>query len=280
MTKLGLKQIKADGGTQPRAMISEAVVIDYAEAMRGGGEFPPITVFYDGKHYWLADGFHRHSAAQQAGLDALEADVRQGDRRDAILHSVGANATHGLRRTNDDKRRAVTRLLNDEEWGKWSDSEIARRCQVHHSTVAKYREEISPADLASERTYTTKHGTTATMRTANIGASQPPPPPEPYAPQHSTASTGSATEPDPERPEMATMEATADDPPLTIVDARRPRDSDIETELQVANEWIQVLEDHCQQAYDVLRDGLQGNPRGAIQEALGFLEAVLQEPPK
>ena len=32
------------------------------------------------------------------------------------LHSVGANATHGLRRSNADKRRAVVLLLEDEEW--------------------------------------------------------------------------------------------------------------------------------------------------------------------
>ena len=32
--------------------------------------------------------------------------------------------------TNEDKRRAVMTLLADEEWGKWSDNEIARRCEV------------------------------------------------------------------------------------------------------------------------------------------------------
>jgi hypothetical protein len=36
--------------------------------------------------------------------------------RDAILFSVSANGTHGQRRTNEDKRRAVLCLLNDPEW--------------------------------------------------------------------------------------------------------------------------------------------------------------------
>ena len=39
----------------------------------------------------------------------------KGTQRDAILWSISANATHGLRRTNEDKRRAVTRLLQDPE---------------------------------------------------------------------------------------------------------------------------------------------------------------------
>jgi hypothetical protein len=81
----------------------------------------------------------------------------------------------------------VLTLLRDAEWGKWSDSEIARRCAVHHSTVATLRKESSLADFASEagaRTYTTKHGTPATMRTTNIGV-RPHPPQEDEQPRAS-----------------------------------------------------------------------------------------------
>jgi len=67
-----------------------------------------------------------------------------------------------------DKRRAVMKLLNDDEWSQWSDREIARRCAVSHMTVNRLREEMSLSQSYSEpvepRTYTTKHGTTATMR--------------------------------------------------------------------------------------------------------------------
>ena len=66
--------------------------------------------------YWLADGFHRYHAHKQAGLDDIRVDLRQGNLREAILYSVGANAHHGLRRSNEDKRRAVLRLLEDPEW--------------------------------------------------------------------------------------------------------------------------------------------------------------------
>jgi|GEM_PF-2957954 len=79
--------------------------------------------------------------ALQADFAELPCDVRQGGLRDAILHSAGANAAHGLRRTNADKRRAVLMLLEDEEWGTWNDSEIGRRCAVDHKTVARLRAE-------------------------------------------------------------------------------------------------------------------------------------------
>ena len=166
-----LSQVAIDGGTQPRCEIDESLVTEYAEAMRDGAQFPPIVVFHDGVKFWLADGFHRTHAARKAGLEVLDADVRDGTRRDAILFSVGANAAHGSRRTNADKRKAVMTLLEDEEWSQWSDREIARQCAVHHTFVGKMRGSLvtNTSDDTPPRTYTTKHGTTAKMNTANIG---------------------------------------------------------------------------------------------------------------
>jgi hypothetical protein len=178
-----ITDIRTDGATQSRESLDVATVAEYADAMANGAAFPAVVVFYDGQSYWLADGFHRVAAAKQSGMAEIDADVRQGSRRDAILLSVGANSSHGLRRTNADKRRAVMTLLNDEEWSRWSDREIARRCVVSHVTVKNYRDEISLLKINSDepRTYTTKHGTTATMNTANIGRT-PAPSPAPTRP--------------------------------------------------------------------------------------------------
>lgn len=169
MSTIAISDIRFDGGTQSRACISEQVVADYADAMLAGDQFPPIVVFFDGAAYWLADGFHRYQAYVRAKVKSVAADIRQGTQRDAILFSVGANASHGLRRTNDDKRRAVLTLLSDKEWSKWSDREIARHCVVDHKTVAGLRPKVVTGDFPSERTYKTKHGTQAEMKTANIG---------------------------------------------------------------------------------------------------------------
>lgn len=171
---LSISIIRVDGGTQPRARTSLDAVSEYAEAMESGAKFPPVVVFYDGSEYWLADGFHRRDAAIAANLTEIKAEVKQGTLRDAVLYSVGVNTTHGLRRTNDDKRRAVIRLLEDAEWSTWSDREIARRTLTSHPFVEKIRIEVtgnvtSDTNEKTERTYITKHGTTATMNTARIG---------------------------------------------------------------------------------------------------------------
>lgn len=166
-----LADIRIDGGTQARAELNEAAVAEYVEALAEGATFPPVVVFFDGSAYWLADGFHRFHAHRKAQAREIAADVRDGTKRDAILHSVGANANHGLRRSNADKRRAVETLLADAEWSKWSDREIARQCAVSPDTVGRIRRENEPVTVRSdsERTYTTKHGTTAQMDTSNIG---------------------------------------------------------------------------------------------------------------
>lgn len=182
-TLISVEQIKADGGTQMRAGLDDATVTEYADFFRESrqwGDFPPVVLYHDGADYWLADGFHRVAAWKRAGnvmlgATKIPADVRSGTRRDAILHAAGANANHGLRRTNADKRRAVEVMLRDEEWAQWSDAEIARRCNVSPMTVGRIRSELisnNVIDTPSERTVQ-RGGQTYTQNTANIGANRP-----------------------------------------------------------------------------------------------------------
>lgn len=137
--KMFLSSIRIDGGTQPRAEINEQVVGEYAEIIKAGGKLPPAVVFHDGAEHWLADGFHRYHAHRKAGQESIAVEIHEGTRRDAILYAVGANGTHGLRRSNEDKRKAVMMLLEDDEWRQWSDRKIAEACHVGHPLVAAVR---------------------------------------------------------------------------------------------------------------------------------------------
>lgn len=168
---LEISLVRLDGGTQPRAGIDQAVVADYASDMGAtGAEFPPVQVIYDGQDYWLWDGFHRLHARQRNGLHTVPALVRQGTRRDAVLLSVGANATHGFRRSAEDKRRAVDTLLRDEEWAAWSDREIARRVGVDHKTVGARRAALSGEIPQIETRRVERGGTEYIQQPAQRGA--------------------------------------------------------------------------------------------------------------
>ncbi len=169
---LPLALIHIDDRVQARAALSAEVIEDYAGEMLEGANFPPLVVFQEGGGYLLADGFHRHLAARQAHVDNFPCEVRQGGLRDAVLFAAGANATHGLQRSNKDKRHAVLKLLRDEEWGQWTDKEIAKRCRVGHQLVGKVRVEYSQVTgrrTSDKRKYRTKHGGTAVMNTSKIG---------------------------------------------------------------------------------------------------------------
>ncbi len=139
---LPLASIRLDGGTQIRANIDEPTVAEYAERMAAGAAFPPLVVYHDGEHHWLADGFHRLAAAEQAGLAEVDCELRRGTQRDALLCAVGANSAHGLRRTNEDKRRAVGLLLADSEWSQKSDRWIAETCGVSNPFVSTLRAQL------------------------------------------------------------------------------------------------------------------------------------------
>ena len=84
MQTLRLDKIRVDGGTQTRASVSMDTAQEYANALSDGATFPAVTVFYDGSEYWLADGFHRFQAHKILDWLELEADVKQGTRRDAV----------------------------------------------------------------------------------------------------------------------------------------------------------------------------------------------------
>lgn len=190
---IAIDDLRLDGGTQPRARLDQSTINEYAEAMLNGDRFPPVVVFYDGQEYWLADGFHRVAAALVAGLSQVRAEVRQGTQRDAVLHSVGVNAQHGLRRANADKRRAVETLLRDEVWRDWSDREIARKTKVSSPFVGKLRAEMYPPSvngLQMDERKVQRGDTTYTMQTGGIreaaqarpGVSDETPEPEPLDP--------------------------------------------------------------------------------------------------
>lgn len=207
---LKLDQIRTNGGTQPRTSLNESTVAEYAEAITEGAKLPPVTVFHDGADYWLADGFHRFFAHMKIGALDIAADVCVGSKRDAILHSVGANAAHGLRRTNDDKRKAALTLLEDAEWMKWSDNKIAQACGVSQPFVSGIRQSLQTviSDGPAERTYTTKHGTEAVMKTDKIGKKKA----GPAVPLANQPANEPAATPEPERDgpddaELAAMEA-------------------------------------------------------------------------
>lgn len=168
--KIELSKLKLNESLQSRAVMSQETIDSYAEAMIDGVKFPNILVFFDGATYWLVDGYHRYFAYQKAGHKDCEADVESGSFRDAELKSVGVNFDHGLPRTNQDKRKAVMKLLDDLEWSEWSNRLIAKQCNVSEMTVGRIKKSLEIVEV--EKKYV-RNGKEQVMNTKSIGPSAP-----------------------------------------------------------------------------------------------------------
>lgn len=131
---------------QTREQTNSQLIDDYAERMKAGDTFPPITVVTDGKDAWLVDGIHRLDAAIKAKVK-IGVEYVRGNRTTAVEMACGANISHGLRRSPADKRRAVKLAI--QEFSGRSDRQIAELCAVGHPLVADVRKGL--AEVAQKR---------------------------------------------------------------------------------------------------------------------------------
>jgi len=144
---LDMSVVRIDGDTQPRTTINPEIVQEYAEAMEAGVEFPPITVVHDGAAHWLVDGFHRFFAHRRLSRQQIKAEVITGELTEARWLSLAANKAHGVRRSNDDKGKAVTRALRMRPG--LSDREIAEHVGVGKTMVLRYRDVLEKQRAAT-----------------------------------------------------------------------------------------------------------------------------------
>lgn len=184
-----IKDIIRDENLQPRTTLDQDTIDEYTVAVELGADFPPVVVWNTDEGYILSSGFHRVAAFEAAGKKKVNCEVREGTRRDATWHALGENKTHGLKRSNADKRRAVELALADKEWRKWSDRKIAEHCGVHPETVGNVRRQLSESDssptpptrlgadgkerrLPSKPTANVKHAPTHDVRQFEMGHSE------------------------------------------------------------------------------------------------------------
>lgn len=140
---LALYKIRTDGGTQARVKLNQDLVNKYAEQMKDGDKFPPITVFNDGSDNWLADGFHRFFAHKANEETMVEADVISGTLEDATLYAYAANAKRGMSMSDEDNRNVITLMLKHPKWSLWSDREISRHVGVSNTTVGRVKQSLN-----------------------------------------------------------------------------------------------------------------------------------------
>lgn len=112
------------------------------EMIREGVELEPLNgvALKDGR-YKCSDGEHRRLAYLRLERD-VPVKLNGDSERDIFIKSLSANAKHGLKRTNADKRNAVRAALEDEMFKNASHSDIARLTGVSHTFVANTKKSL------------------------------------------------------------------------------------------------------------------------------------------
>lgn len=148
--QLPLKDIRTDGGTQQRK-VDDEVVLRYTALMKDGVKFPPIEIIYDGKNYFMWDGFHRYFSHLKLNKKYIEANIEKGTQRQAIWLSFSANKENAFPRQPGTGKEIVGKILKDKEWSKISEVEIAKWVGVTHQYVNKIKKEIEAHPATSCR---------------------------------------------------------------------------------------------------------------------------------
>ena len=138
--RLKVKEIKIDNEINIRDL-DLAKITEYAADMVNYGEkdwqkfWLGMPIVTEDNHLW--SGFHTVHAAKQAFGEnhRIELKVEGAEWLDAYKKATGTNSTHGTRRTNADKRKAVLRWLQDERLWDWTNNHIAKMCRVSQTAV-------------------------------------------------------------------------------------------------------------------------------------------------
>jgi hypothetical protein len=150
---IALDAIILDERCQPRAVLNAEAVQEYADLYRDDVKLPALEVCkIDGKLV-LIDGFHRLAGARQADQGFVRVTiVEECDIGQALWLASAVNQGHGVRRTNADKRQAVTLALQSDVGQEQSLRTVAEHVGCSHEWVRKVKEDLSTVDTPEEKT--------------------------------------------------------------------------------------------------------------------------------
>lgn len=124
-----------------RAEMNDDAVENYADAYRTKKNMPPCVLFETAQGALLvADGRHRIAGMTKAGVKLTRFEVYKGTYEDCTKFALGCNTSHGVQRTNADKRIAVRLAL--QTFPKISNAQIAEIAAVGDDMVAGIRKEL------------------------------------------------------------------------------------------------------------------------------------------
>jgi len=139
---IALHDILRDDSLQVRTRVEPKTVRQYSEAMRGGAEFPPITLARIDGSLFLVDGWHRFEAAMANNENSIWAYVFVMTFDEAKWQAAKANTQHGLPLKTKEYREVFRAFIDSEQHRQGRKlmpyREIAKRIGKGFSTVRNW----------------------------------------------------------------------------------------------------------------------------------------------
>jgi len=176
---LKLKQIIKHRDLQIRDSLDMSRIEFLVEVYKG---WDPLLVYRVNNKFYLADGYHRITAAERLGLETIDAEVVDGAFEDALLAGIEANSQHrGLPLTLKERRRAAELLLKIHT--NWSDRRIAQKVGLSQPKVGQIRAElVSRGEISDVSKRIGEDGKEYPAQVIKIITSETQPEPEPSPP--------------------------------------------------------------------------------------------------
>lgn len=109
--EVNLKDVKFDESVYPRTSFDWRTAYDYANSLKAGAKFPPITLALFNRQLILVDGKHRLEAYKQCKQKTIKAEVFTGwDKKKIFVEAVQRNIAHGRILSPFEKRKIILKL--------------------------------------------------------------------------------------------------------------------------------------------------------------------------
>lgn len=145
-TTISIKQIKTNHKFHAREFhkIEKAIKELKLEYLDNPTIIPPIKIVQYKSENYLADGYQRLKAATAAGLKEIEAIIITASSENQILiESLKSNSRNSIRLTDEQKRKAVYRILYSEDYKSLPNTQIAAICAVSEGLIRKIKKEFN-----------------------------------------------------------------------------------------------------------------------------------------
>ena len=155
INKIKITDILKDKRYQVRKKLDAGRVQSYRSSYAAEVDLGPIKVAHVGRTLILVDGWHRITALQSLGIDAVEAEIIKATEKEALWLAAQANLMHGLPLKSSEMRKVFKAYMrsgmyrkNRRSFKSFREIAIELGGSKHHTTIRLWMRKDFPKTAA------------------------------------------------------------------------------------------------------------------------------------